>query len=139
MQNAHSALRSVRTLAAAIAVAAGLALAAPASDLAAQAKVYDGAELTTPPKVKSPSAAAAAVETSLPAQLRSIGGRVQLEFVVDQTGKVEPESVEVIVSSASALGEAAKKAVQRIAFTPGMVDGQPVRSRVKFPIVYAAR
>ncbi len=139
MQNAHSALRSVRTLAAAIAVAAGLTLAAPASDLAAQAKVYDGVELTTPPKVKSPSAAAAAVETSLPAQLRSIGGRVQLEFVVDQTGKVEPESVEVIVSSASALGEAAKKAVQRIAFTPGMVDGQPVRSRVKFPIVYAAR
>jgi TonB family protein len=139
MTNATTLVRLARTLAVALAVAAGLALAAPARDLAAQSRVYALAELTTPPKVRSPSAATTAVENSLPAALRSIGGRVQLEFVVSEDGRVEPESIQVVVSSASALGDAAKRAVQRISFTPGTVDGQPVRARVQFPIVYTAR
>ncbi|HEX7242963.1 MAG TPA: TonB family protein [Longimicrobiaceae bacterium] len=130
--------RSPRTLFASLALAAALGAAAPAG-LAAQDKVYEPAELTTAPKVKSATAAAAAVESSFPTQLRSIGGRVQLQFVVDPSGRVDPGSVEVVVASATALGEAAKKAVQRIAFTPGMVDGRAVPARVRFPIVYQAR
>mgnify|MGYP003581077508 CR=1 FL=1 len=137
MTHAQPPARRARALAAALAAAAGLLLGAPG--LAAQPKVYEGADLTTQPKVRSASAAAAAVEGSLPPALRSIGGKVQLEFVVDAEGKVEPGSIQVVVSSASALGEAAKRAVQRISFTPGRVDGQPVRARVKFPIVYDAR
>jgi TonB family protein len=126
-------------MAAASLLAAAALLAAPHVDLAAQDRVYEAGELTSPPRVRSASAATATVESSLPAALRALGGRVQLQFVVDPAGKVEPESIEVVVSSAGALADAARKAVQKIAFTPGTVDGKPVRSRVSFPIVYQAR
>lgn len=123
-----------RTLVATLAAAAGLLLAVPG--LAAQEKVYTIAELSAPPRVKSTSAAANAVQRSLPGELRSIGGKVQLQFVVGADGKVEPGSIEVVVASASALGEAARKAVQGIDFHPGKADGKAVRAMVRFPIVY---
>lgn len=114
-------------------------LALPVPEAAAQGRVYNASELSTPPKVKSSTAAASAVERSLPAALRSVGGKVQLQFVVGTDGKVEPSSIEVLLASASALGEAASKAIQKVDFIPGMLDGKPVRAVVQFPIIYAAR
>jgi protein TonB len=117
-----------------------LLFAAPVERLEAQepGKIYSGAELTTPPSVKSASAAASAIESSYPNGMRSVGGKVQLQFVVQPDGKVDPSSIEVMVASVAQLGEAAKKAVQKIQFNPGKVDGTPVSTVVKFPIVYAA-
>jgi TonB family protein len=117
-----------------------LAVAAPVTTATAQdAKVYSAAEVTEAPKVKSPAAAQSAIERSFPSGLRSVGGRVQLRFVVEPSGKVDAASVEVIVASVSQLGEAAKKAIQGIEFVPGKVDGRAVRTIVQFPIVYASR
>ena len=117
-----------------------LLIAAPAKRLEAQepGKIYSGAEVTTPPTIKSASAAASAIENSYPSGMRSMGGKVQLQFVVQPDGKVDPSTIEVMVASVAQLGDAAKKAVQKIQFNPGKVDGTPVPTMVKFPIVYAA-
>jgi periplasmic protein TonB len=100
-------------------------------------RVYTAAEITTPAKLKSPQAAAAAVERTYPSGMRSVGGRVQLQFVVQPNGRVDPASIEVIVASANQLAEAAKRAIQQIEFQPGEVNGVAVRSVVQFPITYA--
>jgi TonB family protein len=128
----------IRHAAAVVALVIGAALAAPA-DAAAQDRVYAANEVQSPPSVKSPSAAASTIQRSMPGALAAVGGRVQLRFVVEPNGKVEESTVEVMAASANALGEAAKKAVTRIEFKPALIDGQPVRSMVMFPVVYAAQ
>jgi TonB family protein len=116
-----------------------LGCAVPALEARAQDKVYTSAELSSQPAVRSKDAAAAAIERSFPSGLRAVGGKVQLQFVVTPSGKVDPASIEVIAASVAALGDAAKKAVTQIEFTPGKVDGNAVPTRVIFPVVYAAR
>lgn len=116
-----------------------LGCAVPALEARAQDKVYTSAELSSPPSIRSKDAAAAAIERSFPSGLRSVGGKVQLQFVVTPSGKVDPSSIEIIAASVSALGDAAKKAVTQIEFTPGKVDGNAVATRVVFPVVYSAR
>jgi periplasmic protein TonB len=103
--------------------------------------VYAGTDLDTPPKLVSASNAARAVQDAYPDQLKKagIGGTVQVQFVVDEKGKVEASSVEVIAASLPQLGEAAKQAVQGIEFKPGVAKGAPVRSRVLLPLVFKAR
>lgn len=128
----------IRRAAALAALVLGAALAAP-SDAAAQDRVYAANEVSSPPAIKSPSAAASAIQRSLPGGLAAVGGRVQLRFIVETDGKVDPASIEVMAASANALGEAAKRAVARIEFKPATMDGQPVRSVVLFPVVYAAQ
>lgn len=132
------ARRSLRPGFLALGILAVLALAAPAGRAQAQDKVYSPNELSSPPAVKSKSAAAAAIEKSLPSSLAAVGGKVQLRFIVGPDGQVEPGSVEVLAATASSLGEAAKKAVQKIAFVPATAEGKPVRAHVVFPVVYAA-
>jgi len=44
--------------------------------------------------------------------------------------------VEVVAATIGRLGEAAKRAMPRIRFTPGTVDGQPVRSLIRFAVEY---
>lgn len=124
-----------------IAVFAAAASFVVAPDARAQDadRIYTASEVTTPARLKSPNAAAAAVDRTYPNGMRSIGGRVQLQFVVQPDGKVDPSSIEVMVASANQLAEAAKRAVQQIEFQPGEIDGVAVRSVVQFPITYATR
>ncbi len=100
--------------------------------------VYTAAELTTPPKLASATATAHQIQRSYPENLKRAGitGQVQVEFIVDSKGKVEASSVEVVLASVPALGEAAKGAVQEIEFIPGKLNGNPVRTRVLLPISY---
>jgi TonB family protein len=102
-------------------------------------KVYAAAELTTPVSVKSPPDAAATIDRYYPTALQRIGGKVQLEFVVQPDGTVDESTIKVMVATVSALGDAATRAVKQIRFNPGKVDGQPVRALVLFPVIYAAR
>jgi TonB family protein len=89
--------------------------------------------------VRSENAATSAINRSYPEGLRAVGGRVQLRFVVQPNGKVDPKTIEVIAASAKQLGEAASRAVQQIDFQPAQVNGIPVNTMVIFPITYAAR
>lgn len=138
VMNARSSLKKL-LLAATITIAA---VATPSvSSAQATDAVYAGSDLDTPPKLSSMTQTSRLVQASYPAELRRAGinGMVQIQFVVDAHGKVEPSSIEVLDASLPALGDAAKDVVAKIEFHPGKVKGQAVRSRVMLPIVYKAR
>lgn len=58
---------------------------------------------------------------------RRIQGTVQLEIVVDETGKAR--DIKVLSSLGFGLDERAVAAIEQWAFTPGVKDGKPVRVR----------
>jgi protein TonB len=101
-------------------------------------KVYPIADLTDKPRFQSTSRAAELIQQSYPADLKSrgVGGMVELVFVVDAKGKVDPASVEVVDATQTALGEAARKVVAKLDFQPGKVNGAAVKTKVVLPIIY---
>lgn len=101
-------------------------------------KTYAMADVQAPPKLSSATVAARIIQDSYPADLKSrgVGGMVELQFVVDAKGKVDPSSVEVVDATQTALGEAAKKVVTKLDFNPAKVNGTPVRVKVTLPIIY---
>lgn len=122
-------------------VVAVVALAAIASPTAARAqdakKVYDLSEVDAMPKMMQQAYVAKIMEAAYPVNLKKagVGGAVQVEFVVDETGKVDPASVDA-VSSVPALAEAAKQVAPKIEFSPAKVKGTAVKSRVVLPLVF---
>lgn len=130
----------MRAIARFAALAALFAVALPRL-AAAQDKVYTPDELTTPPKLAAPSEVARIVANAYPPALKraGVGGSVELQFVVDADGKVDPATVEVIVASPTTLGPAAKTAVEKFRFKPGQANGQPVRTKVALPLVFRAQ
>ena len=121
------------------AIVAALMVGPLAGTAAAQDdKVYPLNELTNPPKLTSSALAARLIAESYPADLknRGVGGMVELQFVVDSKGKVDPASVEVVDATQTALGEAARKVVSRLDFSPGKLNGTPVKTKVVLPIIY---
>lgn len=129
-------VRRVRSLTSAVAVA--FALIALPRLAAAQAEVYGGEDLTSPPKLVSAASVARLVARSYPEDARrsGTGGTVQLQFVIGKDGKVETGSVEVLATPMPALGTAAKAVVEKMEFVPGKKDGSAVRARVQLPIIY---
>ena len=107
----------------------------------AQAKVYAPEELSVAPKLAAPSEVARIVANAYPPALKraGVGGTVEVEFVVDADGKVDPASVEVIAASPATLASAAKTAVEKFRFKPGQANGQAVRTRVALPLVFRAQ
>jgi TonB family protein len=73
-----------------------------------------------------------------PLQTRGIGGRVVLDFVVDTTGLVEPTSIQVVASSHLLFEPVALGAARGAVFSPGQVDGRPVRVLVRQTIIFSA-
>jgi periplasmic protein TonB len=123
---------------AAAAVATLLVVGPFTSTAEAQDKVYAIAELQTPPKLRSTADAGRFIAESYPEELkrRGQGGMVEVQFVVDEKGKVDPASVEVLDATHSQLGEAAKKVAPRLEFQPGKAGGAAVKSKVVLPIIY---
>lgn len=58
-------------------------------------------------------------------------GSLTAEFVVDATGKVEPETFTVVSSSHRLLGPAVARALQESVFVAAMKNGRPVRQFVR--------
>ena len=119
-------------------VVGALALLLVPVQSAAQDEVYSLAEVTEQPGLKSGRQAQRVILRSYPRQLQDagIGGKVQVRFIVDASGKVEEDSIEVVATTVQALGVAAVKAVADIQFVPGKKDGNPVRTRVVMPISF---
>lgn len=115
-----------------------LAFIVPMAAQAQDATVYSPSELDSPAKLSSQEMTARLLARSYPAALQRAGvtGTVQVQFVVDQTGKVDPATIQVLSSTVPALAEAAKGVVPEIRFKPGQLNGQPVKSVVLLPIVY---
>ncbi|MEO6444295.1 MAG: energy transducer TonB [Gemmatimonadaceae bacterium] len=120
-------------------IIACVVLGAPAA-LRAQSsgQIYVGMELDQPPKIANPAKSVRILAEAYPPNLKRAGvpGDAQVQFVVDAQGKVERASVEVLHASTQAFGEAARSAVSKLDFTPGMTNGQAVRTRVLLPIMF---
>lgn len=103
-------------------------------------KVYAITDLSNPPKLSSTAFAARMIQESYPDDLkrRGVGGMVEVQFIVDAKGKVDPASVEILDATQTALGEAAKKVVVKLDFSPGKLNGASVKTKVVLPIIYKA-
>lgn len=64
-------------------------------------------------------------------------GVVRLETIVGIDGNLEPGSSRVIESSNERFDEAALHYLNQLGFTPGLVDGNPVRVLIRFPIQFS--
>ena len=97
-------------------------------------KIYDLSEVDVMPKLGSSTFMAKIINDAFPANLRraGIGGAVQMEFVVDEKGKVDISSVDAISNNPS-LTEAAKQVAPKLEFSPAKVKGTAVQSRVVLP------
>ncbi len=72
------------------------------------------------------------------ARAEGIAGRVLLEVEIAEDGAVA--SVEVVESSGDRrLDRVAEEAVRQWAFTPAMLDGVPLRCRVRVPVTFRLR
>lgn len=113
-------------------------LALPSLLRAQEEVVYARAELDALPVLAFPDRAAQLFAQSYPASLKRLGvtGTVQVQFIVNSNGKVEPASVEVLSSTAPLFAAAVKGVLERIEFRPGEVQGKKVRTLVLLPIVY---
>jgi TonB family protein len=100
-------------------------------------KVYELNEVSSMPKLSSPSETARIINGAYPEQLRrsGVGGTVQMEFVVQANGKVDVSTVEV-AATVAALGDAAKSVAGKLEFQPATVKGTPVKSRVVLPLLF---
>ncbi len=73
-----------------------------------------------------------------PELLRQAGveGRVVVEAVIDTSGRVEPGSVTVVLSSNPRFDAPARDVVAASRFRPGRINGRPVRVRVHVPVAF---
>lgn len=94
--------------------------------LSGENEVEEPASVLAPGRLRYPPALEAA----------GLAGRVELEFVVDTTGRVEPSSIVVIASTAEAFVEAARSAVLDTRFRPARAHGIHVRQLVRQSLVF---
>lgn len=66
----------------------------------------------------------------------NVSGRVVAEFVVDERGRVAPETVGIVSSSHPLFAEAVRDAVGESRFSPAYRQGRVVRQVVHLPVVF---
>lgn len=96
--------------------------------------VYDSLALTEQPhRIHFPAPA-------YPRQLQfaGIGGQVLVTAIIGPDGRVERNSVKVLVTSDSLFVPPTVDAVRHARFTPGKINGRAVRARTTFPLRYVA-
>jgi protein TonB len=73
-----------------------------------------------------------------PETLRSAGveGEVRAQFVVDTTGRAEPNSLKILGSSNDLFTAAVRSALPRMRFFPAEVGGRKVRQLVEQPFTF---
>lgn len=80
-----------------------------------------------------------------PETLRAAGleGVVLVSFVVDTTGRAEPESIAIVASTHPAFEASAKEVIRKSRYRPGRMRGKPVRTlatrRVEFRFLGGGR
>jgi TonB family protein len=115
--------------------APGLAQDAPAAD---SSRVYELAELESPPRPSNVDSLRAALQAAYPPALlqAGAGGRVHVAFVVAADGSVG--QAQVITSTDPAFDSPTLASVAVLRFTPGMRGGSAVATRVEIPIDWQA-
>jgi TonB family protein len=69
----------------------------------------------------------------------AVSGEVQLEYVIQNSGRVDSSSVQVLTSSHPAFSEAAREALWKARFTPARRAGRPVAMLVRQTIRFVTR
>jgi protein TonB len=89
--------------------------------------VYDDNALATPMRPIDPA------KPEYPRELQMAGrcGSVDLQYIVGPDGRAEPGSIQVLTATEPAFGRSAAQSIQRSRFSPALIAGKPVRSRVK--------
>jgi protein TonB len=131
-------VNSILRAAARISAVLVLALVAIPASASGQSDIYLPGQLTSAPKIVSMADASRVIQMAYPENLRSrgIGGTVQLQFVIGPDGRVEEETIRVVVAAEDELGEAAKRAAAKLEFSAPKVKDASVRVRVMLPIVF---
>jgi TonB family protein len=102
------------------------------------AGVYDISSVEVKPALSNGSDVARALERNYPPLLRDagVGGTVMLSFRVNEDGRVDPTTIEVVSSDNEQFSEAAKKVVERMRFSPAKLNDRPVKVLVQIPITF---
>ncbi len=100
--------------------------------------VYDISAVEVKPELSNRSDVGRALERNYPPLLRDagVGGTVQLKFRVNEDGRVDASTIEVVSSDNEQFSEAAKKVVERMRFRPAKVNDRPVKVLVTLPISF---
>jgi protein TonB len=99
---------------------------------------YDLESVQEKPDLQNRADLARNLSRNYPPLLRDagVGGQVQVKFRVNEDGRVDAESIEIIDTSHEAFGDATKRVVERMRFRPAKVDGRPVKVWVILPITW---
>lgn len=91
------------------------------------------------PSLRNASDVQRALERVYPEQLRDAGvtGQTVLQFVIDENGRVEPSSVEILSSSNDQFAAAARRIVSSMRFSPAKSGGRTVRVTTTLPVTWA--
>lgn len=100
------------------------------------ARVYTADQVDTAAELGEGSPIAPAYPQTL--KDAGVSGTAIVEFVVDTTGSVEPETFGVISSSHRLFSEAARQALAEARFTPATLAGRHVRQVVQLPVRFQA-
>ncbi|HEX8361794.1 MAG TPA: TonB family protein [Longimicrobium sp.] len=100
--------------------------------------VYDISAVEVKPDLSNRNDVARALERNYPPLLRDagVGGTVTLKFRVNEDGRVDASTIEVVSSDNEQFSDAAKKVVERMRFRPAKVNDRPVKVLVTIPIAF---
>jgi TonB family protein len=104
--------------------------------LIASATVYTADQVDRPARADS----SVMLEPIYPDSLKQAhtSGSAIVEFVVDTEGRVEPETISVVVASHPAFARAARDAAPSARFIPAFHQGHAVRQVVQLPVEFQA-
>ncbi len=93
------------------------------------------------PSISNSSEVQRALERNYPPLLRDAGitGTVTVRMRVNESGRVDAESITIENSSNEGFNDATKRAVERIRFRPAKVGGRAVKVWVTLPITWTIR
>ncbi len=95
-------------------------------------------ELDSPPVLINVNQVQSTLQRLYPRMLQDAGieGTVVMQFVITETGEVDPTTVKVISATHDQFASASEKAVERFRFRPGKYKGESVRVLIQMPITW---
>lgn len=113
---------------------------APETEPAPGERVYDVASLDEAPELRNRRDVERVARRSYPPFLRDSGvsADVIVSLIIDEEGRVVPESIQVINDVQPAFADAARAVAERMRFSAGRVRGEPVRTQAQVPIQFRA-
>ncbi|MDR0786415.1 MAG: TonB family protein [Gemmatimonadota bacterium] len=97
---------------------------------------FEVAVLDSPPSIANMTEVQRTLSRLYPRMLLNAGitGTVQVQFVIQPDGRVDPSSVRVVSASNDQFSNATVQAINEFRFRPGIYRGEPVRVLIEMPI-----